>query len=81
MYGDPKEHYRDLASWAHHKGRDDQDKLVTWHEMFWRTPSPILEFCRMQNQVLMIEFSCEFDFMLHNAWLDIPCFPSFYWNN
>ena len=25
----------------------------------------------MHNQVWMIEFSCECDFMLHNAWLDI----------
>jgi hypothetical protein len=25
----------------------------------------------MQNQVWMIEFSCECDFMLHNAWLDM----------
>ena len=41
--------------------------------MFWRTPSPILEFCRMQNQVWMIELSCECISMLHNAWLDIPC--------
>jgi hypothetical protein len=73
MYGDPKEHYRDLASWAHHKCRDDQDKLATWHEMFWRTTPPILEFYRIQNQVWMIEFSYGCDFMLHNAWLDIPC--------
>ena len=58
MYGEPKEHdylnfllVRDLTSWAHHKGRDDQDKLATWHEMIWRTPSPILKFYRMQNQV------------------------------
>ena len=39
--------------------------------MFCRTPSHVLEFCRMQNQVWMIEFSYECDFMLHNAWLDI----------
>ena len=26
----------------------------------------------MQNQVWMIEFSYEYDSMLHNAWLDIP---------
>ena len=63
---------RDLASWAHHKGNNDQDNLATWHEMILRTPSPILEFCKMQNQAWMIEFSCEWDFMLHNAWLDIP---------
>jgi hypothetical protein len=25
----------------------------------------------MHNRVWMIEFSCECDFMLHNAWLDI----------
>ena len=40
--------------------------------MILRTPSPILEFCKMHNQVWMIEFSYEWDFMLHNAWLDIP---------
>ena len=64
--------FSDLASWAHHKGRDDQAKLETWHEMFWRTLSPILEFCEIQNQVWMIKFSYECDSMLHNAWLDIP---------
>ena len=63
---------RDLANWAHHKGNNDQDKLATWHEMILRTPSPILEFCKMHNQVWMIEFSYEWDFMLHNARLDIP---------
>jgi hypothetical protein len=41
--------------------------------MFWRTPSPILKFCRMHNLVWMIELSCECDFMLHNTWLDIHC--------
>ena len=41
--------------------------------MFWRIPSLIHEFCRMQNQVWMIEFSYECDFRLHNAWLLIPC--------
>ena len=40
--------------------------------MILRTPSPILEFSKMQNQVWMIEFFYELDFMLHNAWLDIP---------
>ena len=63
---------RDLVGWAHHKGRDDQDKLATWYEMFWRTRSPILEFCRVQKQVWMIELSYECDSMLHHVWLNIP---------
>jgi hypothetical protein len=64
MYGDLKEHYRDLASWAHHKGRDNQDKLATWYEMFWRTPSPYLNFAectikfRWWNSPVNVILSC-----------------------
>jgi hypothetical protein len=39
---------------------------------FGRTLSPTLEFCRMQNQVWLMEFSCECDSMLHNTWLNLP---------
>ena len=30
----------DLASGAHHEGKDDQDKLATWHEMFLKNSIP-----------------------------------------
>jgi hypothetical protein len=47
IYSEPKEHdylnflfVSDLASWAHYKGRDDQDKLATWHEMFLKNSIP-----------------------------------------
>ena len=43
---------------------------MTWDVL--KNSIPILEFCEMQNQVWMIEFSYECDSMLHNAWLDIP---------
>ena len=41
-------------------------------DIFKKTPSPRLEFCIMQNLAWMIEFSYECDYMLHNAWLNIP---------
>ena len=40
--------------------------------MFLNNSIPRLKFCRMQNLAWMIEFSYEYDSMLHNAWLDIP---------
>ena len=39
-----KEHGCYLANGAWLKGRDNQDKLATWHKIFQRSSSPTLEF-------------------------------------
>ena len=52
--------------WAWFKGRDNQDKLATWHKIFQRSPSPRLEFCKAKSSL----DGC--DSMLHDDWLDIP---------
>ena len=56
-----------LANWAWLKGRDNQDELATWHKIFQRSSSPILEFCKAKSSL----DGC--DSMLHDDWLDIPC--------
>jgi hypothetical protein len=40
-----KEHDCYLANCACLKGRDNQDNLVTWQEMFFGNSIPHLEFC------------------------------------
>ena len=52
--------------WAWFKGRDNQDKSVTWPKIFQRSPSPRLEFCKAKSSL----DGC--DSMLHDDWLDIP---------
>ena len=68
-------HYRDLFNlrwkkhdcyWAWFKGRDNQDKLATWHKIFQRSPSSRLEFCKAKSSL----DGC--DSMLHDDWLHIP---------
>ena len=52
--------------WAWFKGRDNQDKLATWHKIFQRSPSPRLKFCKAKSSL----DGC--DSVLHDNWLDIP---------
>ena len=40
-----KEHGCYLANWAWLGGRDNQDSLATWHEIFLEKSIPQLEFC------------------------------------
>ena len=61
-----KEHDCYLVNWAWLKGRDNQDKLATWHKIFQRSPSPRLEFCKTKSSL----YGC--DSVLHDDWLDIP---------
>jgi hypothetical protein len=72
-----KEHDCYLANWIWLKGRDNQDKLVTWHKVFQRSPPPSLNFVAkssLDDRTLM----CECDSMLHDNWLDIPCIVILY---
>ena len=41
-----KEHGCYLANWAWLEGRDNQNNLATWQEMFLGKSIPQLEFCR-----------------------------------
>ena len=52
-----KEHGCYLANWACLKGRDNQNNLATWQEMFLEKSIPYLEFCR-KNQVWMDVIQC-----------------------
>jgi hypothetical protein len=61
-----------LANWTWLEGRDNQDNLATWHEMFLEKSIPSLNFITklsLDARTLM----CECDSMLHDDWLDIPC--------
>ena len=46
-----KEHDCYLANRAWLKGRDNQDELATWHEIFQRNPSPMLETCKAESSL------------------------------
>ena len=53
-----------LSNWVWLKGRDNQNNLATWQEIFQFIPR--LEFCKVKSSL----DGC--DLMLHNGWLDIP---------
>ena len=63
-----KEHDCYLANWSCLKGSDNQDNLATWQEIFQRSSSPTLEFCKaescLDDRILM----CECDSMLKDNW-------------
>jgi hypothetical protein len=61
-----------LANGAWLEGRDNQDNLATWHEMFLEKSIPSMNFATkssFDDRTLI----CECDSMLHDDWLDIPC--------
>ena len=79
MYDEPREHdyldfYLLVIQQVEHIMKVKMTKTNWQYGMrcFQRTPSPRLEFCRMQNLAWMIEFSYKCDSLLHNAWLNIP---------
>ena len=61
-----KEHDCYLANYVRFEGRDNQGGLATWHKIFQRSLSPMLEFYKTKSSL----DGC--DSMLHDDWLDIP---------